>query len=102
MNAPSSASPRLAAYRKLIDALDSRIVALLNRRAVLAQKIGEEKKRDRQKVYEPGREQQVLDTVEAFRHAPLDREGLARIYKAIMLTMRLLQKADKPKNRRAG
>lgn len=82
----------LAELRVRIDKIDTQIVALLNQRAALAQKIGAEKKREGLKVYEPGRERQVLDKVEGFRKAPLDGVGLARIYKAIMLTMRLLQK----------
>lgn len=86
----------LAQFRQRIDAIDTKIVTLLNQRAALAQQIGAEKKREGLKIYEPSREQQVLGKVERLRRAPLDSVGLSRIYRALMLTMRLLQKSPTP------
>ena len=46
--------------RKKIDQIDEKIVKLLNDRAALAQKIGHTKSLDKQEVYVPHREKEVL------------------------------------------
>src|SRR5258707_10632594 len=50
----------IAALRRQIDRLDDRVLALLNRRARLAQAIGSAKARALTGVYAPGREKQGL------------------------------------------
>jgi chorismate mutase / prephenate dehydratase len=50
----------LLKLRHKIDAIDERVVALLNDRARLSKSIGEEKIRNNQKIYSPDRETQVF------------------------------------------
>jgi chorismate mutase-like protein len=82
----------LLPFRKRIDAIDRKIIALLVERAKLARKIGAVKKQHGLPIYEPAREVSVLERVEGYRKEPLPAAGLARIYRAIMLTMRGIQK----------
>ncbi|MGH8632033.1 MAG: chorismate mutase, partial [Burkholderiales bacterium] len=51
----------LAHFRRKIDQLDRRLVALLNRRARAAERIGHLKRKARMAIYEPRRESMILD-----------------------------------------
>ncbi|HHT9155922.1 MAG TPA: chorismate mutase, partial [Candidatus Tripitaka sp. YC43] len=53
----------LESLRGQIDALDTRIVQLLNDRARIAQQIGEIKRRTNTRVYHPDRESQVYKRI---------------------------------------
>ena len=79
--APSKALLRL---RDGIDAVDNRILALLNRRAALAQKIGHIKARAEQPAYVPERERQLLNRLVAMNPGPLGEDSIRLIYKEII------------------
>jgi chorismate mutase/prephenate dehydratase len=79
----------LKALRDQIDALDERLVGLLNERARLAQRIGQLK--DDGPAYRPERETQVLNRVRELGAGPLPPEALARIYTEIMSACRALE-----------
>jgi chorismate mutase/prephenate dehydratase len=79
----------LKAVRDQIDALDERLVALLNERARLAQRIGDMK--NGAPAYRPERETQVLNRVRELGAGPLPAEALARIYTEIMSACRALE-----------
>ena len=57
----ASPAPTLPELRDRIDALDRELIAMLNRRARLAQEVGEIKKREGSVVFRPEREAQVID-----------------------------------------
>ena len=79
----------LKEVRDQIDALDERLVALLNERARLAQRIGEMKNGG--PAYRPERETEVLNRVRELGAGPLPAEAVARIYTEIMSACRALE-----------
>lgn len=85
-------SDNINRLREAIDALDERVVALLNERARLAQEIGRLKGSG--PIYHPQREAEVLRRVaEASRAAngPLTADGLGKIYTEVMSACRALE-----------
>ncbi len=74
----------LPQLRQKIDALDARIVALLNARAQVSKSIGAEKLKNNQKIYSPDRETQVLKRIRALSKGPLSYEALRDIYREVM------------------
>ena len=91
---PSSETPvaRLAACRVEIDALDRRLVELLNERTAIVEKIGEVKKEAEMAVYEPKREDAVYANIAAGNRGPLTNDALQRIFERIIDEMRKVQK----------
>jgi len=89
----STLSPNdLSRCRVLIDDLDRRIIALLNERTAVVEQIGRIKQELHLNVYEPKREDQVLENVLAHSNGPLPPESIKRIFERIMDEMRTLQK----------
>jgi chorismate mutase len=83
---------RLAACREHIDDVDRRLVALLNERTAVVEKIGQVKKEAQMAVYEPKREDAVYANVTASNAGPLSNDALERIFERIMDEMRKIQK----------
>ncbi len=81
----------LPALREQIDALDSELLALLNRRAALALEVGELKKREGTVVFRPEREAQVIDGLKTRNAGPLRAENVAPIWREIMSACRSLE-----------
>ncbi|HWW22894.1 MAG TPA: chorismate mutase [Edaphobacter sp.] len=79
-------------WRKKIDELDEQIVRLINQRAEAAEAIGELKRAVELPVYEPQREQAVLEHVRAVNSGPLDEAELLHVYERIIDVMRTLQR----------
>ena len=82
---PAAPAP-LPAVRAEIDALDEQLQQLLNRRALLAQRVGISKHADGHTVdfYRPEREAQVLRAALARNRGPLRNEEIARLFREIM------------------
>jgi len=70
--------------RKKIDALDRRLVSLLNTRARVAVQIGQWKQVRESDVYVPAREKAVLAHVQRENQGPLTYKALSAIYREIM------------------
>lgn len=83
---------KLALYRKRIDAIDRKLLALLNQRGRIAQKIGIVKKEFSLPVVEPSREQQVVAQMIAANIGPLPADSIERIFAGVMIEMRNLQR----------
>jgi chorismate mutase len=83
---------RLATCREEIDALDRRLVALLNERTAIVEKIGQAKKEAELAVYEPKREDAVYANIAASNSGPLTNDALQRIFERIIDEMRKVQK----------
>lgn len=81
-------SEALGGLRRQIDALDDRILALLNERARLAQAIGQLKNGN---VYRPEREAQVLHRLQAANAGPLPADAVERLFREIMSACRALE-----------
>ena len=81
--------------RKEIDALDSKIVDLLNERAKIVLKIGEIKKQKQAQIYVPNREQEIYSRIKSQNKGPLTDECLVAIYRELMAGSLVLEKAIK-------
>jgi chorismate mutase len=84
----------IADWRTRIDELDEQIVKLLNERAACAISIGEIKRQTGAAIYEPRREQQVIEHARKANPGPLAGEQVQDIYERIMDIMRSLQRPD--------
>ena len=82
----------LSRCRVIIDDLDRRIIALLNERTAVVEQIGRIKEELHLGIYEPKREDQVLENVLAHSSGPLPPDSIKRIFERIMDEMRTLQK----------
>lgn len=82
----------LARCRERIDAIDRRLVDLLNERTTIVEEIGRIKRGSNLAIYEPKRESDVFDNIASQNHGPLSAEGLKRIFERIIDEMRRIQK----------
>ena len=90
-DAPLSVNPALLPLRQQIDAVDRELLALLNRRAALAQEVGEIKKKEGSAAFRPEREAQVIDGLKALNAGPLHGDSVAPIWREIMSACRALE-----------
>jgi chorismate mutase/prephenate dehydratase len=74
----------LHALRRKIDALDRKIVELLNERARVVVEVGRAKRADGTPIYAPDREQVVLKRVAELNRGPLPQNTLQAIYRELM------------------
>ena len=84
----------LASLRDEIDAIDAEVLGLLNRRAGVAQRVGEFKRvndPDAQ-VFRPEREAQVVRRLGTLNPGPLADEAVATIFREIMSACRALER----------
>ncbi len=70
--------------RKKIDGIDTKIIELLNERAAASLEIGKEKAKDRQSIYAPHREKEVLTRLKALNKGLLTPGAIDAIYREIM------------------
>lgn len=82
----------LLRLRKRIDRLDDHIVILLNQRIRLAERIGNLKALNGEKVYNGQREREVLARLDKNQKGPLNQLELHLIYKLILRISREHQK----------
>src|SRR5262245_50084224 len=90
-DSPTAPHPDLLALRTQIDGLDRELLGLLNRRAALAQQVGELKKREGSVVFRPEREAQVIDGLKGLNGGPLKAQSVAPIWREIMSACRALE-----------
>ena len=81
-------------WRKKIDELDRKLVALLSERARAAVEIGKLKRDTSMPIYEPDRERLVFENVQQANGGPLAGRDLVRIYERIIDVMRNIQKEE--------
>ncbi len=82
----------LAACRQRIDALDLRILELLNERTRIVEEIGRLKRQLDLPIYEPRREDEVYRNVTSHNGGPLSAEAVRRVFERIIDEMRTVQK----------
>jgi len=87
----NSPNPDLLALRTRIDAVDRELLDLINRRARLAQDVGELKKKEGSVAFRPEREAQVIDGLKAANPGPLKSDSVAPIWREIMSACRALE-----------
>lgn len=82
---------KLEEWREEIDAIDSEIVVLLERRARVSRKIGVLKAHAGLPVADPAREEKIVRELAARNAGALPVESLTRIYRRILQESRLIQ-----------
>src|SRR3954464_3091382 len=75
-----------------VDALDEKIVQLLNDRANVVVEIGKLKQQSKQPIYAPDREKAVLEKVRHLNHGPLPHRCLEAVYRELMSGSFMLEK----------
>ena len=81
----------LADWRKRINQVDRRILALLNERVGYVLNLAPLKRRQGIPIHEPDRERQVLETLKTENQGPLSDDAACRIFEAVMSEMRAVQ-----------
>ena len=95
--------PELRRLRRRIDALDRRIVRLLNERAELARDVGRVKEgTGRRAVRDPEREREVLLRVSMANVGPTPQADLLAVYRRLFAVARSLERADRTRAARAA
>jgi len=79
------------ALRKKIDQIDEKVVALLNDRAILAQRIGDAKNSTHREIYVPGREKEILQRVSQLSRGPISSAAIRAIFQEIISASRSLE-----------
>lgn len=83
---------RIGALRDEIDRLDEELVRLLSKRASCALGIGQLKTVLGLQIYQPSREQAVLQHVRGVNEGPLDDDAIARLFERIIDEARRLER----------
>ncbi|MFP5343562.1 MAG: chorismate mutase [Candidatus Limnocylindria bacterium] len=89
-------SAELRRLRRRIDALDRRIVALLNERAVLARDAGRAKAAvGRRTIRDAEREREILLRVSMANEGPLPQADLLAVYRRLFTATRAVEARDR-------
>jgi chorismate mutase/prephenate dehydratase len=91
----ASRAPTVASLRRQLDAIDSEILAAMNRRAELAKQIGQLKQSDQHEVYDPQREAIVLERVVKDNCGPLSDDAVRAVYRELISGSRAVQAATR-------
>jgi chorismate mutase-like protein len=89
-------------WRRKIDAVDRKILELLNERARYVLALAPIKKRDGIPIYEPKREEQVFANIAEHNGGPLSGEAVRRIFERIIDEMRSIQRGPMREEPRAA
>lgn len=93
-------TPELRRLRRRIDALDRRIVGLLNERAELGREVGREKAAaGRRAIRDAEREREVLLRVTMANTGPIPQADLLAIYRRLIAATRGLEARDRARDR---
>jgi chorismate mutase/prephenate dehydratase len=82
----------LAEIRKKIDALDAKLLELLNKRADLVHEVGLLKRKAGAEIYAPEREEQLLQSLLKRNKGRLPAQSIRAIYREIMSASLALEK----------
>lgn len=83
---------KISLYRSQIKKVDSKLVALLNERAILALKIGTAKQKKTLAIVDKTREKKVIDQAVLVSQGPLLDKDIKRIFRKIIAASRQIQK----------
>ena len=82
-------------WRKKIDEIDLKLVELLNQRSQCSIEIGKIKKKLNVEIYDPRREETVIDNVRKVSTGPLTKEAVQRLFERIVDESRRAQREVK-------
>lgn len=100
--APAAVASRMDHCRRQIDALDKKLVELLNARAAHALEIGRLKDSVGLETYQPQREIAVLEQARGANGGPLDAGAITRLFERIIDENRRLERLAKQKETADG
>lgn len=88
-------------WRRRIDEIDRKLVALLNERSRCALEIGRLKQLENLPLYQPDREREVLAAAEGANSGPLSNQAIRRLFERIIDEARSVERSamhpeDKP------
>jgi chorismate mutase len=89
---PELALEALEQHRREVDVIDLRILALLNERALVVEKIGAIKRQAKLPIYVPKREELVFRNVLDNNSGPLSAAAVRRLFERVIDEMRTLQR----------
>ncbi|MCZ2498245.1 prephenate dehydratase [Xylophilus sp. Kf1] len=84
MSQPLPPDLTLGQLRERIDALDSQLLRLVNDRALVAEAVGELKKREGTPFFRPDRVAQVIEKIQTANPGPLKSQHVAAVWREIM------------------
>jgi chorismate mutase len=82
----------LADWRRQIDEIDRKLVELLNQRSRCALEIGKLKQTANLPLYQPDREQEVLQNAESANSGPLTDAAIRRLFERIIDEARSIER----------
>ncbi len=91
--APKRPSPALDTLRDKIDRIDAQVLIFLNRRARLAQQIGNQKGKKQRAAYVPSRERAIFARLAELNTGPLSDESVQAVYREIISASRALEQS---------
>jgi len=83
--------PDLDELRRAIDAVDSRLLELIQERVRLVLAVGEYKVRHGLAIYDPERERRMLERLTALAQPPLEPDTIRRIFERLIDESRNLE-----------
>jgi chorismate mutase / prephenate dehydratase len=99
----STESAELRRLRGRIDALDRRLVRLINERAELAREVGRAKvEAGRRRIRDAEREREVLLRVSMANRGPTPQADLLAIFRRLFVVARSLERRDRDRAARAA
>ena len=81
----------LGELRRQLDQMDSEILAAINRRATISQRLGELKRSESQCIFDPDREAEVLRSATDKNSGPLREDSVRAIFREIVSGCRAVQ-----------
>ena len=100
---PADDSAELRRLRRRIDALDRRIIKLLNDRAELARGVGRAKAAlGRRAIRDVDREREILLRVAMANEGPMPQADLLALYRRLFSATRALEATDRRRARETG
>ena len=88
---PSHLSQKLLKRRKELNLINQELLTLLNRRLRITLEIGKVKKEMGKKIYDAGREKEILYGLKRKNKGPLEEKDLTKIFTTIMRVCRRSQ-----------
>lgn len=99
MSKPGDETPELRRLRHRIDAIDRRIVTVLNERAELGRQVGRAKQAaGRRSVRDLEREREVLLRVALANPGPIAQADLLAIYRRLIAATRAFEQRDRSRD----
>jgi chorismate mutase len=84
----------IAAWRKRIDAIDRKLLELVNERAKCALEIGRIKQKSGLPVLDAGREKEIFDRIRRLNGGPFSGDAVVSIFRCLIGESRKLEQVD--------